>query len=473
MFGDDVDNPALHLNLKHEFSSNTTISWGLDTFFAHQNLPYDQINAFTASGLNSYVVRDDDLERKLSWFGSFLKLETKVTERLKTVFQIAGNYLIETLSNSNAGDTAVDELGAPLTPNSQYYRAHSYRIYADLLNQYQIFHNDAVQDDFQVGINFITDHLDFINNSFDGDVGAGLPSTDGYPGLGEKAGRQNYALYFQNLFHLKNFTFTSGARVDHNTTFGNEWSPRVAASYTFDKTDTTLKASYSEGFHAPTIPEFFDATIGGTVTALALKRKAETTHNYEVSVEQNLFDKKLKLRSTYFYTSYNKLLDIVEAINKANSWGIENDIFTSLIPQTKVGLNYTYNHTHNDDTGNELTLRPQHMLNAYVEVEPFEHFTIRPQLEYVSRRKNPETVSLTIGDFPVQFYNSNLQTSRYVEGHTALHLLLNYEWEKPTKNIKKIDLYAKGTNLTNSHYENTFGYPVSGFRVTAGSNFSF
>ncbi|MBX7147535.1 TonB-dependent receptor [bacterium] len=471
-FNDQSDTTGLHLNLNHQVSPGFKVTWGLDTFFGRQNLAYDQINAFGAT-VNSYVVPDDDIKRKIGWFQSYIKLEAQITERFKSALQIAGNYLTETLANTNAGDSPVDENGLPLDASSQYYLGHSYRIYTDFLNQYRLFKSSNIKDDVQVGISVIHDHLDFINNSYPGDIGAGLPSTDSYPSPGEKSGRENYSFYFQNLFYWNNFTLTTGARIDHNTTFGSEWSPRVAASYEFKKTSTTIRASYSEGFHAPTIAEFFDATIGSTVTALSLKRHQETTQSYEAGIEQNLFDNKLKLRGTYFYISYNKLLDILEAINSANSWGIENDVSTSLVPKTKLGINYTFNHTHNDDTGKELTMRPHHMLNTYVEMEPIANFTIRPELQYVSRRKNPETISLTIGDFPVQFFNSKGETSTYTSSHTALNLLLNYKWINPTKNLKAVNLYAKGTNLFNSRYDNNYGYPVNGFRVTFGSNFEF
>lgn len=473
-FHDRSSTTGLHSILNHELSDRVKLTWGLDGFYGRHNLSYDQINAFTAAGtLNSYVVADDDIYRKIGWFQSQIQVEVDVTDRLTTHFQMAGNYLTEILANSQAGDNPVDETGAPLIPNSQYYEGHSYRIFGDLLNQYRLIDSQHIKDDVQVGFNFIHDHLDFVSNSFPSDVGVDLPFTSLYPDVGEESGRENYALYFQNLFYWKDFTATAGARVDHNTTFGNEWSPRVGLTYTHAKTATTIRTSYSEGFHAPTIPEFFDATVGGTVTALAMKQAQETTRSYEVGLEQAFLDDKLKLRSTYFYTHYDQLLDIVEAIDDANSYGVENDLTLSLIPQTVLGANYTYNRTHNNDTGGELTLRPRHTVNAYVEIEPFKNFTLRTQMKYMSRRKNPETLSLTIGDFPVLFYNSLGQTATHLSSHVVFDLLLNYEWNKPFKKIETINFYASATNLLNEQYENNFGYPAPGFRLALGSNVSF
>ena len=36
-------------------------------------------------------------------------------------------------------------------------------------------------------------------------------------------------------------------------------------------------------------------------------------------------------------------------------------------------------------------------------------------MDYISKRRNPDTLSLTIGDFPVTFYNSEGQTSEFVD----------------------------------------------------------
>lgn len=460
-----------HYVLTREVSDMIHLTWGFDGFLGNQNLAYDQINTFTAGGLNSYVVPDDDIKRQIEWFQSQAQLEANWTDRFTTRLQVAGNHLEETLENTNAGDAPVDENGAPLTPNSQFYLAHSYRIYTDLFNQYRLFDGSEIKNDLQLGFSFIHDHLDFVNNSYPGDAGAGLPSSDGYPGPGEESGRENYAGYFQNLFYWRDLVLTAGVRVDHNTTFGNEWSPRVAAAYTIDKTNTTLRASYSEGFHAPTIAEFYDAQVGGTVTALAMKLVQETTRSYEAGVEQHFFDDRLVLRAVYFFTKYDSLLDIVEAIDSASSWGTENDVFFSLIPRTKVGLNYTYNRTNNDDTGGELTLRPHHMGQAYVQVEPIKALTLRTQMEYVSKRRNPETLSLTIGDFPVQAYNSSGQTGDFVAGHTSFDLLANYRLN--LRSAKTLDFFANIYNIFNDRYENSFGYPAPGFRVAMGSRFSF
>lgn len=477
-FNDQSGTTGLHLAFTRQLTDNISLNWGLDGFYARQNISYDQINTFTAAAtLNSYVVPDDDIKRKIGWVQSRLQLEGEWADRFTTRLQIAGNHLDEILTNTNVGDAPVDETGAPLTPGSQYYSANSYRIFSDLFNQYRLVDADQIKNDLQLGFTLIHDHLDFINNSFSGDVGAGLPSTDAYPGVGEESGRENYAVYFQNLFDWDDLTVTAGARLDHNTTFGNEWSPRVGAAYTIDKTGTTFRASYSEGFHAPTIAEFFDATVGGTVTALAMKQAQETSRSYEGGIEQSLFDGDLKLRSTFFYIHYDQLLDIVEAIDGgANSWGLENDVFTTLIPRTKVGANYTFNRTHNGDTGGELTLRPHHMANVYVEVEPFTGFTVRPQMAYVSKRKNPETISLTIGEFPVNAFNSSGQTGQFVAGHTVFDLLLNYKWEKPfaaVPSVGAVDFFANVRNLLNERYENNFGYPAPGFSVTLGSQCAF
>ncbi len=66
---------------------------------------------------------------------------------------------------------------------------------------------------------------------------------------------------FQSLF------LTGGVRYDHNSAFGDATTGRAAVSYVIRATDSRLKASWAEGFRAPTFNELFFPAFPGPCPA--------------------------------------------------------------------------------------------------------------------------------------------------------------------------------------------------------------
>lgn len=460
----------------HYLTPDFVIEFGAHFIQADQQILKNQIVTFGVDGvLNDYVIDDSNTDRSLYFTTDFVQISTPITSFYDTKLVYGFSFLREKILNSNSGDAPVDETGAALDPTSQHFRSHSYRHYLDWLNNFDVLKIDErrMSNTFQWGFSLVADHLSFINNSFEGDVGAGLPFSSAYPTPGAKANRQNYSIYFQNNFNWGGFTASGGMRFDRNTTFGDAISPRAALSYEFEKTKTKLKATYSEGFHAPTIAEFFDATIGGTATALPIRQQQELSQSYEIGAEQELWDGKVYLRSVYFFIDYDRLLDIVEAMDDASSWGIENDFKVSPWDFLKFGGNYTFNRTHNDDDGSELTQRPRHYFNFFAAVKPLKGLSIRSDVHYVSSKRAPDVVSLTIGDLPIRFFDSDGRTRDRVAGHVSLDLSANYRLPPLWKAIQAWEVYVRGINLLDDQYEESVGYPMPGIQFYAGTKIDF
>ena len=72
-----------------------------------------------------------------------------------------------------------------------------------------------------------------------------------------------FSVFAQDELRLFDALFlTGGVRYDHNSAFGDATTGRAALSYVIRASDTRLKASWAEGFRAPTFNElFFPATF--------------------------------------------------------------------------------------------------------------------------------------------------------------------------------------------------------------------
>jgi len=77
-----------------------------------------------------------------------------------------------------------------------------------------------------------------------------------------KDSRDNKGFYLQNQLDWKKRLFvTAGFRVDDNTKFGTEVTPRISVAYVVPITETKIRGSYGEGIKAPSFIENFCSII--------------------------------------------------------------------------------------------------------------------------------------------------------------------------------------------------------------------
>lgn len=468
-FGGNTVASSFHLDSTDDFK----IDGGIHFTLADQELSKDQIVVFSPAGtLNDYIVEDSNALRRDIFASGSLRVRNEWNSFYSTEIKYGTSFLRERIKNSNAVDAPFDENGLPLTPNSQHYRSTSWRQDLDFLNHLRLI-DDAdrsLSDRLTLGYNATIDHLDFIDNSLESDSGAGLPFGSSYPGAGAKDNRVNHAFYIQNHFSWHDLSVILGVRYDNNSTYGQEFSPRAAFNYDFKKTNTRIFAVYAEGFHAPTIAEYFDATIGGTATAIPVKRSQELSRSYELGVGQKFWENKISLRHSVFYVDYDQMLDVVEVIPDASVLGIENDLHIMPFEFLSAKLGYTFLRARNDSTGQELTMRPGHSFFASLTGQPVKRVSLQADYRYVSSRLVPRTVSLTLGDFPVVFFDADGNTLSQLPGYGTLDLSGRYELPWQPSWMNKWEVSARIQNVLNKNYQESFGYPATGIRFFLGSN---
>jgi vitamin B12 transporter len=98
-------------------------------------------------------------------------------------------------------------------------------------------------------------------------------------------------------------TLTGGVRYDDHENFGDHTSAQAGVAWSI--TDATLvRASYGEGFKAPTLYQLFSQY--GT-TGLA----PEQSEDWDVGFEQRLFDRRVAISATYFERDTDHMIDFV------------------------------------------------------------------------------------------------------------------------------------------------------------------
>ena len=129
---------------------------------------------------------------------------------------------------------------------------------------------------------------------------------EGFLGFDEDL--RNQALFVQDQFAFWNRLFgTVGARLDHNSEFGDEVTWRIAPAYLIHETGTKLKASYATGFKAPSLEDLFGGDGTGTFIGNP-DLQPEKSRGWDAGFEQRLFEDRVSFGATYFH---NKIEDLI------------------------------------------------------------------------------------------------------------------------------------------------------------------
>jgi vitamin B12 transporter len=174
-------------------------------------------------------------------------------------------------------------------------------------------------------------------------------------------------------------TLTAGLRYDDHDTFGDETTGR--ASLAWSATDTTIvRASFGEGFKAPTLYQLY-SEYGNQALA------AEQSDGWDAGVEQQLFDQALVVSATYFSLDTTNMIDFVSCFlntdprcsaqpfgfydnfQKTATDGVELGFVAHFGENLRVAANYTNMDTQFDargsaNFGHALPRRPDETANA-------------------------------------------------------------------------------------------------------------
>jgi vitamin B12 transporter len=161
-------------------------------------------------------------------------------------------------------------------------------------------------------------------------------------------------------------TLTAGVRHDAYSDYGGQTTLGGNAAFTPNDGRTMFRATFGEGFRAPTLTE-------GQPPYGNPQLKPETARNFDLGVEHQFLENEAQLFATYFNRRSNDLIAYSsvtaqsENIDKVTSTGLEAGI--NLTPTNTLDIRASYtrvdaiNRSAGADAGKRQTLRPQNSLS--------------------------------------------------------------------------------------------------------------
>ncbi len=457
---------AVSANFGYRFLPELEVSAGVNYLRSDQELFYEFQSSFDPATGTILVKIDPDNDSRFHSDKVVSHLSVKGAPRPWWNAELLyGLFLdLEDLENTSAGDTA----DPGFFPGDQDFSGRGLRNSVDLRNFFSVYESPVFSTQLTVGFEFQDERLRFTDfGGFE------------FPAPGQEGARQNYAPYAQQNFRFfeEKLILTGGVRFDRNTTFGHEFSPAASVLFKIPRTKTTLRASYGEGFHAPTVLEFFDQVLlreTGDPFFNAIRLEPELSQSYEAGVEQAIGEW-ADLSATFFYIDYDRLFDGLQFIRDAYGAGVEIGATVKPLRWLKAGGNYTFLRAIDEATGSRLADRPRHRGHLFIEAEPTDRLTVRTDVNVVGNRAVPSAISTSGGDLDVLFIDpaGNTSAAGTVSGYVKVDLAASYEVLRNRLAMKSGRVYCKVENLLDDAYQEKFGFPAPGITFLVGAKASF
>jgi vitamin B12 transporter len=251
--------------------------------------------------------------------------------------------------------------------------------------------------------------------------------------------------YIENIFKLlNNLFFSFSFRLEDHSNFGKENLFSLQGAYIIKKTNTKLKASWAEGFKAPSLYQLYSSYGDPTLSA-------EKSESYETGIEQSLFNN-LKLSIVYFHTHLSNLIDFNSPTGKyynagkSKIEGIETNLEYNITDTLRLKFSYTNMDTEKKEDGSRLLRRPKNKVD--LELEIFKgKFRISPQITYVGNRIDSGSIKL--------------------KSYLLVNLSLNFELKE------NLNFFLRIENILDKDYELISGYQTKKISFYTGFKMKF
>lgn len=261
---------------------------------------------------------------------------------------------------------------------------------------------------------------------------------------------------------LSGLTLTAGERYDRQNEFGGHTDGALAAAWTPNAARTILRASFAQGFKAPSLYQLYSNYGNPTL-------RPEAGESWDGGIEQHLLGGRLDLSATYFQRYSRDLIEFFMCatltdcanpsggyyanIARAAAHGVELQGALTATDQWSFTANYTLTETADRSPGptygEQLGNRPEDAANASAVYQWSAPLTTSMTLRYSGPSHDYTDVDHKLG------------------GYVLADLRASYSL---TQNL---ELHARVENLTGKHYETVYEYGTYGRSVYGGIRASF
>lgn len=303
-----------------------------------------------------------------------------------------------------------------------------------------------ISDMFQATIGAETEDSRFRSSSFGGPISRAGASIDSFYGQ-------------LRVMPLDGLTATAGIRFDNHSTFGGETTFAGDIVYSLNDGNTTIRASYGEGFKVPSLFQLF-SDFGNDML------EPETATSWDAGITQQLIDGRLELSATLYRRTSENLINFVgcpvqtgicanrpfgtyDNVARTKAQGVELGVTMRPVDSLTFAANYTLVDAENRDNGLVLARRPRNSINASIDYD------------WAFGLKTGATISHVGSSF------DNTSNSRSVEGY----VLVDLRAAMPVTD--NIEVYGRIENLFDEEYETIFRFGTPGRSVFAGVRLSY
>lgn len=266
---------------------------------------------------------------------------------------------------------------------------------------------------------------------------------------------------------IQELTLTGGIRHDDHDAYGSHMTYGADAALALH-TGTTLRASYGEGFKAPTLYELYSDY--GTASL-----RPETAKSTDVGVEQSLLDGAARASVTWFHRDTRNQIDFRSCgadevtdtssicfdrpygtyanIDRARAEGVEFALALRPIDALRIDASYTYTHAENrtrgTSFGQDLARRPRDVVSVSADYRL--------------------PVGLSVGGTILMVGDSFDYAA--LDPRLDGYVLASIRAEMPI--TRNVSLYGRVENLFDEHYQTVAGYGSTGRAAYGGIRLRF
>ena len=258
--------------------------------------------------------------------------------------------------------------------------------------------------------------------------------------------RSNNAVFVEDRFSRGPFELSAGARYDHYDSFGSETSPRIGAAWSLN--GHKIHAAYGQAFRAPQIGELYLPFFGNPDLHAERSRSAELGYD-------RFFGSDGVFSITAFRNTFRDLIIYDLAANRFANVGLARSRGVEVAASDRRGpftgsLTYTFLRAIEESSGAPLPRRPKHSGSL--------------ELGYTRGAGSAELVVARVGsraDVNDLVPFDNVINRAYTVADITFRL-----------NVRAFEPYAKIENLTNTRYQEVFGYPSPTRRALLGVRYT-
>lgn len=253
-----------------------------------------------------------------------------------------------------------------------------------------------------------------------------------------------------NLSPVTGLSLTGGVRYDDHETFGDATTFAASGAYTPNSGDTVVRASYGEGFKAPSLYQIY-STYGNPALL------PEESESWDVGITHSFLDRRAQIGVTYFERDSTNLIGFVSTATPpfgfydntelASAKGWEFGLAVRPVDGFDVALNYTNIDAIDETTGNKLARRAEDKADLVVDYR-------------MSNGIGIGATVLVVGD---SFDNAS--NTRQLGGYVVADLRASYGV------TEQLEIFGRVENLFDEEYETVYRYGQPGRAVFGGVRF--